>query len=137
MEDCIFCKIIAGKILANKVYENGHSLAFLDINPVNKGHTLVVPKEHHSDLQTLSLPVLHDMVDAVQKVAAAVKKGVNADGINLGMNNGRAAGQVVFHAHMHVIPRFSDDGLRHWPSKKYAEGEINKIEEKIRMALQS
>lgn len=135
MEDCIFCKIIAGKIPANKVYENGHSLAFLDINPVNKGHTLVVPKEHYTDLYALSSAVLHDMIDAVQKVAAAVKKGVAADGINIGMNNGRAAGQVVFHAHMHVIPRFSGDGLHHWPNKKYADGEINEVEEKIKMGF--
>ncbi len=135
MDDCIFCTIIAGKIPANKVYENGHSLAFLDINPINKGHTLVVPKDHYSEVSDLPSSVLHDMIDAVQKVADAVKKGVAADGINLGMNNGRAAGQVVFHAHMHVIPRFSHDGLHHWPSKKYAEGEIKEVEEKIKKAM--
>ncbi len=135
IDDCIFCRIIEGKIPANKVYQNSHSIAFLDINPVNKGHTLVVPKEHYADISSLPASVFHDMVDAVQKVAAAVKKGTNADGINIGMNNGGAAGQVVFHAHMHIIPRFSDDGLRHWPSKKYADGEIKEYEERIKKEL--
>ncbi len=134
--DCIFCKIIAGKIPANIVYQTSHSIAFLDISPVNKGHTLVVPKEHYADLYTLPPKVLYDMIDAVQKVAMAVKKGVTADGINIGMNNGGAAGQIVFHAHMHVIPRYSHDGLRHWPAKKYADGEIKQIEEKIKKELQ-
>ncbi|MBI4257467.1 MAG: HIT family protein [Thaumarchaeota archaeon] len=134
--DCVFCKIIEGKIPANKVYENGQSIAFLDINPVNKGHTLVVPKQHFVDLFAVPQPVLHDMIDAVQKVAQAVKNGVHAEGINIGMNNGGAAGQVVFHAHMHVIPRSGDDGLRHWPSKKYADGEITAVEKTIRQVLQ-
>lgn len=136
MEDCIFCQIIAKKIPANIVYENGHSIAFLDINPINKGHCLVVPKEHHHDLYNMPKHILHDMIDAVQLLANKVKKSVNAEGINLGMNNGGAAGQVVFHAHMHVIPRYGNDGFKQWEHKKYNDNsEMKEYEQKIKKEM--
>jgi histidine triad (HIT) family protein len=136
MADCIFCKIASKELPSeNIVYENGHSVAFLDIRPVNPGHTLVVPKEHHADLFETPEAVLTDMIAAAKKVAAAVKKALKADGVNLGMNNGTAAGQVIFHAHMHVIPRFTGDGLRHWPNKDVTPDDLRTVAEKVRKQL--
>ncbi|RME53448.1 HIT family protein, partial [Candidatus Woesearchaeota archaeon] len=118
MSDCIFCKIIAGEIPSQMVYENDKVFAFLDINPINKGHTLIVPREHHEDFLDTPDDVLQDMIVRVKKIARAIMTAVNADGFNLGVNTKPAAGQIVFHTHMHIIPRFEGDGLRHWPGKK-------------------
>lgn len=105
-EECIFCKIVRGEIPSNKVYEDEHTLAFLDINPRNPGHTLVIPKKHHEQIFTLSDQEGAAIFSSVKKVAALVKNGVKADGISIAQNNGKAAGQVVWHVHFHVIPRF-------------------------------
>jgi len=133
--DCIFCKIIAGDIACTKLYEDDHVFVFLDIAPINKGHALVIPKKHTQNLYTLSNEELHYCIDACQKIAIALKSAVNADGINLGMNNDKPAGQLVMHAHFHVIPRFSGDGLKHWPGGKYADGEAEALCEKIKKSL--
>ena len=135
MEDCLFCKIIKGKISSSKIYEDDKVLAFLDIAPVNLGHALIISKEHSKDLFDTSDSTLGDFFPKVKKVAAAVKKATNADGINLEMNNGKAAGQIIFHAHMHIMPRFSGDGLKPWPQKQYNEGEMEMTAESIRKAL--
>ena len=132
---CIFCEIVAGAIPAKKIYENHHSIAFLDIQPVNFGHALIVPKEHHDVFLNTPNEVLHDIMDAVKKVAPAIIAATGADGFNLGMNNGEAAGQAVFHTHFHIIPRFAGDGFRHWPHKEYGPGEADKLAEKIKMKL--
>ena len=132
---CIFCEVIEGKRPAMNVYEDDDVLAFLDIMPVNKGHTLVVPKKHFINLYDLPEDELAKVMTAVKKIALAVKKGVQADGINIGMNNGLAAGQMIFHAHLHVIPRFKDDGLRHWPQKTYTGTEIQEYKDKIHHAF--
>ncbi|MBI2545842.1 HIT family protein [Candidatus Woesearchaeota archaeon] len=123
METCIFCKIVKGEIPSSKVYEDNEFLAFLDIGPIHKGHTLLIPKEHHEDLFTMPDNLLELMSGILKKVGAAVMKGTKADGINVGMNNKPAAGQIVFHAHYHIIPRFKGDGLRHWPQGKYENPE--------------
>jgi len=137
--DCIFCKIIKGEIPAVKIYEDENCLAFLNIKPVNRGHALVVHKEHHDNLYEMPDECLAQIAPQIKKVAIAVKDGVNADGINVWMNNGAAAGQVIFHAHFHIIPRFTDDGYRftndqpgHPGHVSYAEGEMEKIAEKIK-----
>jgi histidine triad (HIT) family protein len=132
MADCIFCKIIAGEIPADKVYEDEKTLAFLDIAPVNPGHTLLIPKEHYENLYELPDEVLSGMAPILKKIAIAVKQGMKADGLNTTMHNGKAAGQVVSHAHFHIIPRISGDGLPLWPQKSYAEGEAKEVAEKIR-----
>ncbi|MFA6415900.1 MAG: HIT family protein [Candidatus Paceibacterota bacterium] len=111
---CIFCKIITGEVPCYKIWENDHFLAFLDANPINPGHTLIIPKDHANDLFDLSPTILRELGETVQKVAHMVKIGTQADGINLGMNNGRAAGQLIFHTHIHIIPRFEGDGFKHW-----------------------
>lgn len=135
MDDCIFCKIIAGKVPADKVYENDKIFAFLDIAPVNRGHTLVVPRAHNVDLLETPDDVLADMVTRTKKIATAVVKAVNADGFNLGCNTKPAAGQAVFHTHFHIIPRFKDDGLRPWPHQKLAPGEMKKVADAIRSMI--
>ena len=135
MSDDIFLKIIAGEIPAHKVYEDEYTYAFLDATPNNPGHTLVIPKERYKDIYEIPEEVLSHVMNTVKKVAIAVKKATNADGINIGMNNEPAAGQLVFHAHIHVIPRFKDDGLKHWGKKEYKEGEAEKVAESIRAEI--
>jgi len=118
--DCIFCKIIRGEIPCCKVYETDSVLAFLDIAPVNLGHTLVIPKAHVEDVFSLPGELAPKLLEAIRVVGLALKEGLGAPGMNLGMNNGAAAGQLVFHAHWHLIPRFEGDGLTLWPQKSYA-----------------
>jgi len=135
MDDCIFCKIIKGEIPSSKIYENDKVLAFLDIGPVNKGHTLVIPKKHFTNIFDIDEKVLDEVSRVVRKIAPAVKKAVNADGVNVMSSNGEAAGQVVMHSHIHIIPRFKNDGLKLWPQGKYEEGEMNSFKEKIEAFL--
>ncbi len=135
MDQCIFCKIIAGELPSSKVYEDEHVVAFLDIHPVAPGHTLVVPKTHCDDLIGCDPTAAAHMIQAAQKVASAVVKATGAEGFNLGVNNGRAAGQVIFHLHMHVIPRYSQDGLKLWGVQEYKEGEKDVIVEKVRNTM--
>ena len=134
-QDCIFCKIIAGNIPATTVYEDEHTLAFLDIAPVNPGHTLVIPKSHHVNIFETPEETLCNMMRTVKKVATAIKDGLQIENINLGMNNGKTAGQVVLHAHIHIMPRTADDGYTLWHGKKYEEGQTKEIAEKIKKAL--
>jgi len=112
--DCLFCKIIASEIPAYKIYEDNDWLAFLDINPINLGHTLLVSKAHYRNLFDLPTDILTKLGPIIQKLALAVKAGSKADGFNIGMNNEPAAGQLVLHAHLHLIPRFDGDGFEHW-----------------------
>jgi len=133
--DCIFCKIIKGEVPAHKVYEDEHALAFLDINPNSVGHTLVIPKTHFEDIFALSEEVIPSLFEAVQKVAAAVKQATKADGINIAMNNGKAAGQDVFHSHFHIIPRHEGDWKVHHQHVKYAKGQAEETSKKIASSL--
>ena len=135
MEDCIFCKIVKGKIPCTKVYEDGDVLAFLDIGPVNKGHTLVVPKEHYETILDMPDDLLCLVASAVKKVSQAVKKGTGCRGFNILQSNYKVSGQLVPHYHVHIIPRLETDGLKHWPQGKYDEGEADRVAEKIRKAL--
>ena len=136
MEDSIFTKIIQGEIPTRKVYEDENVFAFLDVNPVNPGHTLVVPKEPCVGLLDCDPDILAKVIQAVQKVAIAVKAGLGADGVNIHQNEGAAAGQKVFHLHFHIIPRFEGDGFTQWHGKPYAsEKEANDAAEKIKQKL--
>ncbi len=117
MENCIFCQIIAGEIPAYKIYEDDKWFAFLDINPVNLGHTLLLPKRHYRNLFDLPTDLLCEMGVMLQKLTLAVKDATQADGINIGWNNEPAAGQLVFHSHTHIMPRFEGDGFVHWKGK--------------------
>jgi len=134
MQDCIFCKISKGEIPCDKIYEDEISLAFLDINPVNLGHALVIPKEHFQNIYDLPENIAAHLIKIAKKIGIALKK-IGSDGTNITTNNGEAAGQIIFHSHIHVIPRFINDNLSHWPTKKYKEGEVKKIIKKITQAL--
>lgn len=136
MTDCLFCKIIKKEIAADIVYEDEDNLAFMDIFPVNKGHVLVVPKKHSANILDIDKEDLKKLIVASQKVAKAVLLGTKAEGVNVSMNNNRASGQVVFHTHFHIIPRFMNDGHKPWAQGKYAEGEQKKFAEAIRKKLQ-
>jgi len=133
--DCLFCKIIAKQIPANIVYEDEKVLAFLDINPVNPGHLLVVPKVHSENIAVANDEDLLALGLAVKKLAPAVCAATACDGWNLEVNNGNAAGQAIDHTHWHIVPRHKDDGLKHWPGHSYAEGEAAAVAEKIRNFL--
>ena len=135
MEDCIFCKIIKGELPSVKIYEDGEVLAFLDINPVNPGHTLVIPKEHYEDFSSTPNEILSKMMPIIDKISKAMMEGLNVSGFNLALNNGKVAGQIVPHAHFHIMPRFENDGHHLWAGKPYAEGEIEKVAEKIKKNL--
>jgi len=119
--DCIFCKIVAGEIPCAKVFESETCLAFLDIAPVNAGHALVLPKGHYPTLMDIPVEMGGDVLQALSIVGKAVMEATGADGLNLMQNNYEAAGQLVHHAHYHLIPRFSDDGLRLWEQTPYKD----------------
>lgn len=136
MEDCLFCKIVKGEVPSTKIYEDEHVYAFLDINPMNLGHTLVIPKGHCADIHDIPESELHHVISAAKKIANAVKKATDADGVNVYMNNGKAAGQIIFHSHTHVIPRFEGDGHIVWESKaKYEDDGAQKLAERIQEEL--
>ena len=133
MEDCIFCKIVGGKIPAAKVYEDSRVMSFLDIMPANKGHCLVVPKKHSQTLAEMSDEDLVATVKAAKKVASALSLSFGNGSFNMVMNNGKEAGQLVNHAHIHLIPRFQKDRLRiKWSHLKYEGDEIKEYAEKIK-----
>jgi len=133
--DCVFCKIVRGELPAHKVYEDDATLAFLDIRPVNAGHTLVIPKAHSHNIFDIDPEDWAATARTVRIVALAVEKGVGADGVNIAMNNREHAGQVVYHPHVHVIPRFKGDGLKLMPQRAYKEHEAEETLKKIRTAL--
>ncbi|MBN2457994.1 HIT family protein [Candidatus Woesearchaeota archaeon] len=135
MTDCIFCKIIKGDIPCSKVYEDEDFLAFLDIGPVNKGHTLIIPKEHHETLLDTPDYIMERIGPIIRKVAAAVKSVTGADGLNVMQSNNASAGQIVPHLHFHLIPRFQKDGFKHWPQGQYKEGEMEEYRTKIAKLL--
>ena len=134
-KNCIFCKIVKGEIPCSKIYEDEHTLAFLDIMPINKGHTLVIPKKHYKNIFDIPEEELCEVMKAVKKIAPAIQDAANADGVNITSNNEEAAGQVVMHSHTHIIPRFKDDGLKHWSSGEYGEKEADEYQKKIEAFL--
>ena len=133
MEDCIFCKIVDGKIPTIKVYEDAKVISFLDIMPANKGHCLVVPKKHAETLLEMSEEDLIATMKALKRVAKALSLSFGNASFNMVMNNGKEAGQVVNHAHIHLIPRFQKDRLRlSWSHLKYEDNEIKEYAERIK-----
>jgi histidine triad (HIT) family protein len=110
--DCVFCKIVAGELPATVIDEDERTLAFMDISPATRGHALVIPREHHADLIDVPGAELTAVAVASQRLAKRMTERLGADGVNLLNSCGRAAWQTVFHFHIHVIPRYSDDPLR-------------------------
>ncbi len=105
-ENCIFCKIINGEIPAAKVFENEHVLAFLDLSQVSKGHTLVIPKLHQENIFELKPDTAKELFSVVPKISNAIKDAFQPLGLNILNNNGKAAGQTIFHYHLHLLPRY-------------------------------
>lgn len=134
MED-IFAKIIARELPAEILYEDADTMAILDIHPNTTGHTLVLPKKNVTNVLDADEATFLAVMKTVHHLAPAIKEAVLADGINVHINNEPAAGQVVPHLHVHIIPRFTDDGLTHWPGKSYAPGEAETIAENIRAQI--
>lgn len=136
MDDCVFCKIVKGELPSYKIYENDDVLAFLDIHPVNIGHTLVIPKKHYKDIYETPTDIMEKIISVAKQISTSLKEELMAEGINVTMNNEIAAGQVIFHTHMHVIPRMKDDGFGLWHGKRgYDQGEAEGIAEKIKKNL--
>ena len=123
MSECIFCKIINGDIPAAKVYEDELVLAFMDIAPINYGHVLVIPKEHHQSISTVPEATAGRMLRIASRIGIILKRREEYDAYNLHLADGTAAGQVVMHAHLHVIPRGVEDGFRwNWRQLSYPDG---------------
>jgi len=129
--DCVFCKIVNKEIPANIVYENDSVIVFMDIQPISLGHCLVIPKQHFETISDTPDSVASEIMVKAKELAPKIAKSVGAEGFNFGINTGSVAGQAVMHAHMHIIPRFKDDGLRHWPAKGLSAEEIKKAGDKI------
>jgi len=110
--DCLFCKIVAGEIPATRVADDERTVTFMDINPATRGHVLVIPREHATDLLQIDADDLDAVTQAAQRIAKIMPERLGADGVNLLNSCGRAAWQTVFHFHMHVIPRYDADPLR-------------------------
>jgi len=134
-QECLFCNIAKGSAPSEKIYEDGDTMAFLDIYPVNRGHTLVIPKRHAENIHDIESSDFCTLMEQVRQLAPIVKKGVNADGVNIIINNGNAAGQIIFHTHVHIIPRFEGDGHMHWRGEGYKEGEMSDVAKNIRTLL--
>jgi histidine triad (HIT) family protein len=111
MNDCIFCSIVDGDIPSHKLYEDDLFLAFLDIFPASKGHTLVIPKDHHADIHAIPADLYGSMAAVAKKVADLLMEKLSSEGTTIFQMNREAGWQTVFHAHMHVIPRWSEDAL--------------------------
>jgi histidine triad (HIT) family protein len=138
MEDCLFCKIIAGKIPSEKVYEDDTVFAFLDVFPASEGHTLAAPKKHFSRFTDMDAESVASLFEAARKITAAVEKAFSAEGSNIGINDGKVAGQEIPHVHVHVIPRRKGDGGRGIKSIVWTEPDttnLKEVAEKIRRAL--
>lgn len=133
--DCLFCKIIKKEIPSSIIFEDDYTLAFLDIAPVNKGHVLVVPKLHSDDFLSTEDEVMDKLFKTVKRVSEAVVKATGAHGVNISINNGAAAGQVIFHLHVHIIPRFEEDGLLTWPKVEYSDDEMKEFCDMIKKAF--
>jgi histidine triad (HIT) family protein len=108
--DCLFCGVVAGEVPAHRVYEDERTIAFLDINPTTRGHVLVIPRAHSADLHDIEADDLAACLNTAKQIAGWQRSRLNADGVNVLQSTGRAASQVIFHFHVHVIPRYEGDG---------------------------
>lgn len=134
MSDCIFCKIARKDIPSNVVYDDDDFLGILDVNPVSKGHTLVIPKSHYENIFDIPEEELSRMSKVISTLAKRLRDSLNADGVNIVNASGKEAQQSVFHLHFHIIPRFKDDGLDLWfhGRSKFSDEEMKKFAEMIR-----
>lgn len=134
---CIFCSIIDNELSAVKIFEDSLFVAFMDKYPINTGHTLVLPKKHHKDIFTMGNDEIGKLFSTVSFLAKGIVKALDAKGLNIGQNNGRAANQIVPHVHVHIIPRYNYDSPNgRWPSRNLiSDEELEKIAQKIKASL--
>lgn len=131
-DDCIFCKIANGEIPSATLYEDEDFRVILDLGPASKGHALILPKEHAANLYELPDELAARAMVVAKKVASVLKDGLKCDGMNIVQNNGEPAGQTVFHFHMHLIPRYKDDGqVIGWKPGKPEDAELEEIRKEI------
>lgn len=137
MSDCVFCSIVAGQIPATKVHEDELTLAFMDIGEVNPGHVLVTVKPHVENIYGLDDALAAAVFQTAARVARALKKAYSPEGVTLYQANGAAAGQTVYHFHLHLVPRYAGDGMRlSWPTKNPPREQLEANAAKLRAALE-
>jgi len=133
MENCIFCKIVSGEFNSYKVYEDEHSLAFLDINPIAEYHTIVIPKAHYVNAFDIPADVLSHVMHAAKQVVDLYAKTLGLTNLQILHNAGRDAGQEVFHLHMHIIPRKAGDGIKiNWVPRSVSKDELVEMLRKLK-----
>ncbi len=131
VEDCVFCNIVAGTLPSRRVYEDEHTLAFLDINPITIGHTLVIPKRHATDLYDIDPDDLANVARSAKKVAILLTERLGSDGVNLLHATGAAAWQTEFHLHIHVMPRVANDLPFPFPIRGATDDELQQTHRQI------
>ncbi len=137
MDNCLFCKIAKGEIDSAKIWESDKVFAFLDVNPLTRGHCLIIPKNHFENIFDMDENVLKEIIFAAKNISNKIKNGLGADGVNLVNSSGKTAEQSVFHFHLHIVPRYENDGLKMndwWQAKsqKSDVGELKKLAEEIK-----
>lgn len=131
-ENCIFCKIAAGEIPSKTIYEDEQFRVILDISPASKGHALIIPKEHYADIYKLPEDMAGQAMILAKKLALHMTETLNCDGFNIVQNNGETAGQTVFHFHMHLIPRYREDGQKiGWKPQEVSQEELEETRKQI------
>ena len=137
MSECVFCRIVAGEIPANVVHEDGETLAFMDLGQVNPGHVLVAVKRHAQDIYALDESQARALFGAVARVARGIRAAFAPQGLSVYQANGKAAGQTVFHLHIHVVPRYEGDGMNlAWPVKNPPRDKLEEYAARIRRHFQ-
>lgn len=129
MDNCIFCKIAAGEIPSATLYEDEEFRVILDLGPASKGHALILPKQHYANLYELPDELAEKVIRLAKKMVIAMTKALQCDGFNVVQNNGEAAGQTVFHFHMHLIPRYKEKNMPMvtWKPNEFPEEEMKDI----------
>lgn len=132
-DDCIFCKIAAGEIPSRKIYEDSDLIAIMDLNPTSKGHSLIIPKEHCTNIYDIDEDIATKVMKTAKKLATKMTVALNCDGFNLLQNNGETAGQTMFHFHMHLIPRYkdADNNMLKFTSVSFSDEEMDAIRDQI------
>lgn len=135
-KDCIFCKISNGEIPAATIYENSDFRVILDVAPANRGHALIIPKEHFKDIFDIDAVTAGKLFSLATEVARAMKSVLHCDGMNLVQNNGEIAGQTVFHFHLHLIPRYEGDNVTvGWEQSESNPAELQELAKEIRRKI--
>ena len=138
-DDCIFCKIAAGEIPSRKIYEDKDLIAIMDLSPTSKGHSLIIPKEHYTNIYDIDEEIAGKVMKTAKKLATKMTVALNCDGFNLLQNNGETAGQTMFHFHMHLIPRYEGDnaGIAAWKQGPLEDAVKEQIIESVTAELKA